>query len=48
MGFVEKCVVGFPDHHIQGSQRHHCFDCDGPLADTLTVGTGAHVLVPNN
>jgi hypothetical protein len=48
MIMMEQCITGYPDHHIKGTRKHHCFACDGPATATLTVGLGSHILVPND
>lgn len=47
MGMIEQCITGFPNHHVKGSRRDHCFHC-GPAHGVLVVGRGRIDLVPNN
>lgn len=46
MILVEQGVIGFPDHHIQGTRRVYCPNCD-PVQEAELNSVGPVTLVPN-
>lgn len=47
MILAEHCVIGYPDHHIRGSQILYCAECSPIIQLELNTSSNYFILEPN-